>query len=264
MSSAVAAAAAYRGNTLFVHYSTSTNPLGTLYALSSPPGNTTAGPLNSLLAQTQSLTFNGPNPFTPNPSRLTPISASMVSTSTLDPQTRQYRHDLLLAFNMPQVPLQIQPATPFLLRMTPQSPNKGDGQLIGAGNSSSTWTLTDQSQALGMVPGDASRLWMASGIASLPGVGQSIPLQPEGSAVYQIASSTSSLTQKSTVQKIDVSNTGGGLPSMQIFSHDMPLLDSSSNPQMVRIIGSALYDAAIVGRCTATALPDGGGTCLVL
>ncbi|KAF9959681.1 hypothetical protein BGZ72_009037 [Mortierella alpina] len=257
-SNAVAAAAAYHGNTLFVHYSTPANRLGALYALSTPTAPSSTNPPNTLLAQPQNIAFKGLNPYSPNsPPRPAPVSACMVSTSVIDPQTRQYRHDLLLAFNMPQPALQLQPVTPFLFRMAPQSLDIANGAATGDGNA--TWTLTDESQALGMVPGDVSRLWMASGISSLPAIGLSDPLQPEGSAVYQITGTA--FPTELTVAKRDVSGTGSGQPSAEIFTTSMlSRIDTSVSPQIVRITGSRVYDVAIVGRC----LPPMSGTCLML
>ncbi|KAF9279735.1 hypothetical protein BGZ68_007728 [Mortierella alpina] len=158
---------------------------------------------------------------------------------------------------MPQPALQAQPITPFLFRMTSQSPTIGNG--VASENGNTTWTFTDESQALGMVPGDVSRLWMASGISSMPDLGQPNPLQPEGSAVYQI--SGTALTTELVITKRYVSGTGSGQPSTVIFSQGVSLLfDTLVNQQIVRITGSRSYDAAVVGRC----LPPTSGTCLLL
>ncbi|KAF9926219.1 hypothetical protein BGZ67_008240 [Mortierella alpina] len=254
-SNAVAAAAAYHDDAVFVHYSTPANRLGTLYALFTPTAPSSTGPPNILLTQPQNIAFKGPNPYSPSsPSRLGPVSACMVSTSVLDPQTRQYRHDLLLTYNMPQPALQAQPITPLLFRMTPAIANG-----VASEHGNATWTLTDESQALGMVPGDVSRLWMASGISGMAGIGPSDPLQLEGTAVYQI--SGTALSTELIVAKRDVSGTGGGQPSTVIFAESvLSLIDISVNHQIVRILGSPAYDVAVVGRC----LPPTSGTCLLL
>ncbi|KAF9964913.1 hypothetical protein BGZ70_005735 [Mortierella alpina] len=253
-SNAVAAAATYHDNTLFVHYSTPAKRLGALYALSTPAAPSSTDPPNSLLTQFQSVAFKGPNPYSPDsPPRPAPVSVCMVSTSVLDPQTRDYRHDLLLTYNLPQPAVQTQPITPLLFRMTPNIGNVASAQ----GNA--TWTLTDESQALGMVPGDVSRLWMASGISGIPGVGPSNSPQLEGSAVYLI--SGTALSTELNVSKRDVSGTGSGQPSSVIFAESvLSLIDISANHQIVRIAGSLAYDVVVVGRC----LPPTRGTCLLL
>ncbi|CAO3572710.1 unnamed protein product [Mortierella alpina] len=253
-SDAVAAAAAYHDNTLFVHYSTPAKPLGALYALSTPAAPSSTDPPNTLLTQPQNVAFKGPNPYSPgNPPRPAPVSVCMVSTSVLDPQTRDYRHDLLLTYNLPQPAVQTQPITPLLFRMTP---NTGS---VASEPGNTTWTLTDESQALGMVPGDVSRLWMASGIAGIAGIGQSNPPLLEGSAVYLISSTA--LSTELNIAKRDVSGTGSGQPSTVIFAESIAsLFDISVNHQIVRIAGSLAYDVVVVGRCS----PPTRGTCLLL
>ncbi|KAF9903690.1 hypothetical protein BX616_001566 [Lobosporangium transversale] len=150
-SKAIAAAAAFRGNTLFVHYSTIANNLGSLYALypsssnptsvapsppsphpNSPPSpasnavvindinNGTITTPDSLLIQPQNLVVNGPNFLNPS-TRTAPGSASIVSTATRDPTTGAARYDLLLALNFPQAP------NPYVFRISPQFPNMGSG-----------------------------------------------------------------------------------------------------------------------------------------
>ncbi|KAI8599874.1 hypothetical protein EDD21DRAFT_378692 [Dissophora ornata] len=239
---AIAAAAAFRGNTLFVHYSTTENNLGTLYALS--PTSTPAGSTNSnaLLIQPQTILVDGLTSLGPSQARSTSGTASLVSTTTINPGAG-YRHDLILAFNMP---------TPFLFRLTPASPNNG-GDLSSSANSSS-WTLVDQSKSITAMSG-VLQLSLSSGITgSGASVGQA---SSEGSAVYELLSSAIS----TALVKMDVSGTTGmpyvPLPSM--ISHQ---LSTVAPPKVIRLTDSGKFDVVVVGGCNTTTVATPDETCL--
>ncbi|KAF9581581.1 hypothetical protein BGW38_001350, partial [Lunasporangiospora selenospora] len=137
------AAAAVRGRSLYIFYRTSNTNLGTLFLVSANPPDAVAvvptlPPLTSPLyveAQTLYLGDLG----LPALAQTVLRGISMVSTSMIDPQTRDYRHDILLALNH----LQSRPQPPFpqpalVLRLAPQSPNIGDGQFAQTSATSGT------------------------------------------------------------------------------------------------------------------------------
>ncbi|KAI1313436.1 hypothetical protein EDD11_002543 [Mortierella claussenii] len=175
----------------------------------------------------------------------------MVSTSTRDPNSTSYRHDLVLAFNFAQSP------HPFIFRLSPQTPNVGNGPSgvsSGSSNSSSpsAWTLTDQSQSFGTTS-STSYTWLASGT-----VGQSISASPEGSALYEILTAPS----KVTLQKLDVSGSSP-IPSLN-WPVVITFFDDAAEPRILRLSDrSGMNDVVVIGSCTATPTTP-QGACLVL
>ncbi|KAF9194111.1 hypothetical protein BGZ51_001090 [Haplosporangium sp. Z 767] len=208
------AAAAFRGNTLYVLYSTSVNNLGTLYAITPPTASrnvTNAGP-NTMLIQSQNLPV-GPTNRAPN-------SITMVPILVKDPRAQPYRNDLLIALNMPQ-------ASPLLLRLQPVAPNLGDGKVMEPGYAN--WTVAEDSLDVGMVPQDATQVSLATGTAG----------GPEGTAVYEVFVSKSA---GNLVQKMDVTNLGSGVKSSPAWA--LPIdqfLDNTSNPKMKELYKKYLY-----------------------
>ncbi|KAF9196656.1 hypothetical protein BGZ50_008601 [Haplosporangium sp. Z 11] len=219
------AAAAFRGSTLYVLYSTSVNNLGTLYAITPPTAGsnvTNAGP-NTMLIQSQNLLMS--------PTARTPSSITMVPILIRDPQAQPYRNDLLIALNMPQ-------SNPLVLRLQPVTPNLGDGKRMEPGYAN--WTAVEDTQDVGMVPQDATQVSLVTGTAG----------GPEGTAVYQVFVSKSA---GNLVQKVDVTNLGAGVKSSPAWA--LPIdqfLDNTSNPKMVRLTDEGSFSAVVVGRCLAS------------
>ncbi|KAG0265464.1 hypothetical protein BG011_004684 [Mortierella polycephala] len=221
------AAAAFRGNTLYILYSTPTNNLGTLYAVStSPPtsaGSGTNGGPNTMWIQPQNLPLG--------PTGRAPSSISMVPILVLDPQAQPYRNDILIALNMPG-------ANPSLLRLKPVAPNMGDGKIMEPG--SADWTVAEDSPDEGMVPLDATQVSMATGSTS----------GPEGTAVYEVFVSKS---PGYLVQKMDVTKLGSGAKSSPVWALPSDqLLDNTSYLKMVRLTDKDQFNAVITGKCLAS------------
>ncbi|KAF9938413.1 hypothetical protein BGZ67_000184 [Mortierella alpina] len=253
----VLASAAFRGDVLFIHYSSHETPLGALYsvdtnayqspwssrAAATPSSNRGIGSAVPFYHYTKQYILSAPGRNINN-SIQSHTAVSMVSTSSSDSNLKSFsRHDLLLAFRSAQS------GSSPMVRLVPKSPNDGSATQEGA---NSWWAMTEDDDSI-LSPTDSSHLWIASGGPS------SGPEKQEGSIVYRLAttgSSTSVIAQTIDVSKKSTSARPGSnvLGSLLISS-----VKSSVTPKVLWLRGGGTYDAVVVGQCATTSQ----GTCLV-
>ncbi|KAF9286166.1 hypothetical protein BGZ68_003157 [Mortierella alpina] len=250
----VLASAAFRGDVLFIHFSSSETLLGALYSIDtnsnhSPWSSRVAPPSsNRGVGSAVSFYYYFKQHISPGPGRSlnnslkSPTALSMVSTSSSDSDSKGVRHDLLLTVRSAQ------PGSSPMVRLVPMSPNDGTADPKGA---TSWWAVTEDGDSV-LSPTDSSQLWIASGAPS------AISGKQEGSVIYRLATGNGAGV---VVQTIDVfkKNTSAGAGSNLLGTLAISSVNSSVTPKVLWLRGGGTYDAVLVGQCATTSQ----GTCLV-
>jgi len=248
------ASATFRGQVLFIQYSTPDSYLGNLFAINTAPNRQqpiataipqaiTNGNAPPTASSDQGLMYYSLQnvPYPPQDLNIIPVSASMVSTATWTQGSTAY--ELLIAFNLPTSV----PAPPLMLQLLPVENNQG----TGLDPSGRRWEVIARNGNPTLSVNGTNRICMASGVNT----GNS-KIVAEGSAMYEMIQNPTTFTfQMNDVSEADPS---GNVLINSRGNASVTSLAPSQDPKMIRLLDSGLYDAVLVGQCAATP-----STCLV-
>ncbi|KAF9089021.1 hypothetical protein BGX23_006971 [Mortierella sp. AD031] len=282
------AAFAVRGNSIYLHYATDSNPFGSLSVISPQPPSSASS--SSAFSPTSSPVSNSGFPsFSVNVNKggldgqdeehatVAPTAPITNTALYIQPQTVRF-NSTNNPFRQPQglsaaslsmvstssfdpqrnhyrhdlllaYNLKTPQSRPILVRLTPQFPATGSGLQPSA--SGPFWMLDQPSLQL---PSNATKLWLASGVAK--GAGGITTPAPEGSSVYQLIQAGSD----SVPQLVKTNVTNPLSPTEQwrvgIFSTRSGI---DGSPKVIRLSGSS-FDAAVIGSDASSMASVFGGT----